>query len=75
VNDQFQVLAFYDYGRTSIHDPLEGEDHSTELQSFGIGARWQVRDNLSVHFDYGWQIEDLGLEDSSRAHFGVTASF
>jgi hemolysin activation/secretion protein len=75
VGDQLQFLAFYDYGRTSIYDPLPGEDHNTELQSYGLGARWQLRENLYVHFDYGWQINDVGLEDHSRAHVGVTASF
>ena len=75
LNDQFQLLAFYDYGLTSVKEPLPGEDKRTQLSSYGVGARWQVRDNLSVHFDYGWQIDDIGQKDHSRAHIGVTASF
>jgi hemolysin activation/secretion protein len=74
-NDQLQFLIFHDYGLASIYQPLPGEDKNTQLQSAGIGARWQVRQNLSAYFDYGWQIDDLGLKDKSRAHFGVTASF
>ena len=41
----------------------------------GLGLRWQVRDNLSVRFDYGWQLHDIGLREHSRANIGVTASF
>ncbi len=51
LNDQFQLLAFYDYGLTSVKEPLPGEDKRTQLSSYGVGARWQVRDNLGVHFD------------------------
>jgi hemolysin activation/secretion protein len=72
--DQFQLLIFYDYGLTAIHDPLPGEEKSTQLSSFGVGARWQVRQNLSAYFDYGWQIDHID-SDHSRAHVGVTASF
>ena len=74
-HDELQVLVFHDYGVTSKKHPLIGETKNTELQSAGVGARWQIRQNLSAHFDYGWQINDLGLSDKSRAHVGVTLSF
>ncbi len=48
------------------------------LASFGVGLRWQVARNLSVRFDYGWQLTDSGFSTrnrSSRAHVGVTVSF
>ena len=67
-------LVFYDYGLASIKHLLDGEDKSTELSSYGVGARWQIKENLSAHFDYGWQIEHLG-RDHSRGHVGVTLSF
>jgi len=73
-HDQFQFLIFYDYGLTAVYDPLPGEDKTTQLSSFGVGARWQIRQNLSAYFDYGWQIDHLD-SDHSRAHVGVTASF
>ena len=73
-HDEFQLLAFYDYGYAEVKHPLEGEDKSTELQSYGVGARWQIKQNLSAHFDYGWQIDRLG-KDHSRAHVGVTMSY
>ena len=75
MHDEFQFLVFHDFGVTSIKHPLIGETKNTELQSAGVGARWQIRQNLSAHFDYGWQINDLGFRDKSRAHVGVTLSF
>jgi hemolysin activation/secretion protein len=74
LRDQLQFLVFHDVGATYISDPLEGEDDHVDLQSAGIGLRWQVRENVTVRFDYGWQIEDIGLEESSRARLGVTVS-
>lgn len=73
--DQFQFLAFHDLGYTEVKHALLGENKGTTLQSAGIGARWQIRNNLSAHFDYGWQIDDIGLKDKSRAHVGVTLSY
>ena len=72
--DQLQFLVFYDYGLASIKHPLVGEDKSTQLSSYGVGVRWQIRQNLSAYFDYGWEINRIG-NDHSRATVGVTASF
>ena len=75
VNDQLQFLAFHDFGVAEIADPLPGEDKNIELQSAGLGLRWQIDDNASIRFDYGWQLEDIGLADASRAHVGVTVTY
>ena len=75
VNDQLQFLAFYDFGVAELADPLPGEGKNIELQSAGLGLRWQIATNASIRFDYGWQLEDIGLPDSSRAHVGVTVSY
>lgn len=73
--DRIQLLAFHDIGTASVADPLEGEDDNLQLQSFGVGLRWQFEKNVSLRFDYGWQINDIGLSDDSRAHLGVTVSY
>jgi len=72
--DEFQFLIFYDYGYEEVKHPLQGEDKSVQLSSYGVGARWQIKQNLSAHFDYGWQINPLG-DEHSRAHVGVTLSY
>ncbi len=73
--DQFQLLAFHDFGFAELADPLVGENKRIDLQSAGVGFRWQIEENASIRFDYGWQIEDIGLADSSRAHVGVTVTY
>jgi hemolysin activation/secretion protein len=73
--DRLQLLAFHDFGVASVADPLDGEDENVQLQSVGVGLRWQFEKNLSLRFDYGWQIDDIGLADNSRAHLGVTVSY
>ena len=74
-NDILQFLAFHDIGVAEVADALPGEGKNIELQSAGLGLRWQIQKNLAIRFDYGWQLEDVGLPDSSRAHLGVTASY
>lgn len=76
LNDRLQFLAFHDYGYAEVSDTLVGEEGSRSLQSAGLGLRWQIRENVSFRFEYGWQIEDLGYgEQGGRAHMGVMVSF
>jgi len=75
VTDQLQLLAFWDYGY------LDGTEASipqpdAELQSAGLGMRYNLGDTVSVRFDYGWQLESLSFDDNrSRAHVGVSMSY
>ncbi len=76
LNDRLQFLAFHDYGYAEVTETLKGEEGSASLQSAGLGLRWQIRNNVSIRFDYGWQLEVLGFgEDDGRAHMGVLVSF
>jgi outer membrane autotransporter protein len=44
--------------------------------SAGLGVRYTLGRNVSLRFDYGWQLEDgPGFEDSSQAHFGIEVSY
>lgn len=75
--DEFQFLVFQDYGITAVAHPLPQEDRTTALASVGVGARWQVRDNLTFYADYGWQLLDTDLSNGthSRLSIGATISF
>lgn len=73
--DRLQFLAFHDFGVAAVADPLAGEDENLQLQSFGVGLRWQLEKNLALRFDYGWQVDDIGLSDASRGHLGLTLSY
>jgi hemolysin activation/secretion protein len=76
-DDQLQLLAFFDYGKAYIRDPVPGEASSIELASAGVGLRYAIARYLSVRFDYGWPLKDGGLPHSRDAatHLGVTISY
>lgn len=75
---QLQLLTFLDHGVVRNKQLLPGEDRSVELASWGLGARVSVDQNVSVRFDYGWQLKDTGAPggpESSRAHFALLISY
>lgn len=78
--DQLKLLAFFDFGETQNVDPVLGEDPHVQLMSVGVGMRYQFRTNLSVRFDYGWQLKDTGplvphSPENSRGHIAAVLSF
>ncbi len=75
--DQLQLLAFVDYGATQNKTLLPGEDPHLVLGSVGTGLRYSIRQNVSVRFDYGWQLHDTGLNtrNNSRMHLAITVGF
>ena len=78
-----QLLAFLDYATISQKHPEDGEDPHANLASIGGGLRYQWKRNLSVRFDYGWQLlRDPSLYgkssvdgSQSRRHFSVNLTF
>ena len=78
-----QLLGFLDYGAVSQKHPESGEDPHSDLASVGMGLRYQWKRNLSMRFDYGWQLlRDSSLYgkasvdgSSSRGHFSVNLTF
>lgn len=76
--DQFQIFGFQDYARVSNVELLPGEPRGYDLHSLGVGARYNVRENLSVNFAYGWQLVDSTQSrtgENSRAHLAVQVSY
>lgn len=78
--DQLKLLAFFDYAEAQYVDLLAGQDPHVQLMSVGVGLRYQFRTNLSVRFDYGWQLKDTGplvphSPDNSRGHISAVLSF
>ena len=75
---QLQLLAFLDYGVVRNKRLLVGEDPNVELFSTGLGARFSVGQNVTIRFDHGWQLKDIGVPvgpRSSRAHFSLLVSY
>lgn len=57
-------LAFIDYGRAKIKDPVIGEQEVRELCSVGGGLLVELGDNLSAGIYYGWPLR--GTDDTDR---------
>ncbi len=75
--DDLQLLAFFDYGTASVHDPLPDEAREFAISGAGVGLRYSVADRVSLRADYGWVLEDGDQPDAGkgRAHLGVTVSY
>jgi hemolysin activation/secretion protein len=84
--DWIQGLVFLDFGGAYYRNPPpQGWPSSEILLSVGAGFRYQLMQNFMVRFDYGWQLDrdymnapgaaSLGPQPTSRAHFGLEASF
>jgi hemolysin activation/secretion protein len=59
VDDQAQVLAFWDYGNVAYKYAQQNLPKSAELQSIGFGARYGIGRYLDARFDYGWQLKKV----------------
>ena len=57
INDQGQLLVFWDYGHVAYQHLQTNTPTSAELSSVGFGARYNVDRYLDARFDYGWQLE------------------
>lgn len=79
-DDRLQFLAFFDYGSVIIRDfntadAGAGRTKETDLGSVGAGLRYTVLQNLSIRFDYGFQIINREPSKDSGGHVGVLLSF
>jgi hemolysin activation/secretion protein len=77
VHDQLQFLGFWDYGSASNHRLLPGEPYEIPLSSLGGGLRYTINTNLSLRFDYGFQLLSTGLDNDhgSRSDLGIVVSY
>jgi hemolysin activation/secretion protein len=75
--DQLQLLAFWDYGSGSNHDPLPGEPSEIPLSSLGFGVRYTINTYVSLRYDYGFQLLRTGFDNDhgSRSDLGVVVSY
>jgi hemolysin activation/secretion protein len=82
--DWIQGLVFCDYGGIMLRNPQPGYNANEQLLSVGAGVRFQVAHNLSLRFDYGFQLDRdyanqptifVKNEPSSRMHLGLELSY
>ena len=77
VNDQAQLVAFWDYAWLTDHDQVSGVSQVASIQGVGVGARYVLDRYLSVRFDYGWQLRPLPgkTERGEKGAVSVTLSY
>lgn len=76
-NDQLQFLAFWDTGAGYNHTPLPGEPSEISLSSLGGGLRYSINSYLSIRADYGFQLQNTGLDNrhGGRGDIGIVVSY
>jgi hemolysin activation/secretion protein len=80
LKQNLQFLAFLDYGFVADVDKNILNRNSKSLLSVGPGVRYSLRTNISLRFDYGFQLIDVknrAFETSkhSQAHLSLIGSF
>ena len=78
--DEFTAHVFYDVGGGYNHTPILADGSGTELQSVGVGFRYNLQRSCSVRFDYGWgigneQIPGAAAQPGQRVHIGTVFSY
>jgi len=75
-NDQFQLLAFFDFGWVNKHKKTAFEKKSYHALSVGPGVRYNIVPYLTTRLDYGYQLKRLDLIGSRhRLHFSVVLGY
>jgi hemolysin activation/secretion protein len=77
VQDQLQLLAFWDTASAHNYRLLPGEVSETALSSVGGGLRYTVNTYVSVRFDFGFQLVHTGFDNDqgSRSDLGIVISY
>ena len=65
-------LAFFDFGRAKIEDPVAGEKKTQELCSIGMGLLFDVGDDFSAGIYYGWPLRSTLRTDEGSGRFGFS---
>jgi hemolysin activation/secretion protein len=65
-------LAFFDYGRAKIEDPVLGEKSSQTLYSAGVGLALEVGKNFSGAMYYGVALKSTEETDSGNGQFNAS---
>ncbi len=77
IDDQAQLLAFWDYGSVREKQLVPGNTTSVSLESVGMGMRYAITRYLDFRLDYGWQLRKLpGAPTRGKmGHIGITLSY
>jgi len=65
-------LAFVDFGRSNIKDPVAGEEEHETLLSIGVGTVFEIGNNFSAAVYYGHPLQET--DDTRKGKGRVNAS-
>ncbi|TKJ36163.1 MAG: hypothetical protein CEE38_12095 [Planctomycetes bacterium B3_Pla] len=66
-------LAFLDFGRTKIKDPVAGEDKNTTLCSIGVGTVFEIGNNFSGAIYYGYPLKKTRSTRRGKGRLSASA--
>ena len=66
-------LAFVDFGRTKMKDPVPGEEKSETLLSIGVGTIFEIGNNFSGAIYYGLPLKDTAGTRSGKGRINASA--
>lgn len=66
-------LAFVDFGRTRIKDPVPGEEKSETLLSIGVGTIFEIGNNFSAAVYYGHPLKETDGTREGKGRVNASA--
>jgi hemolysin activation/secretion protein len=66
-------LAFLDFGRTKIKDPVAGEDENKTLCSIGVGTIFEIGNNFSGAIYYGYPLKKTTSTRKGKGRISASA--
>lgn len=65
-------LAFFDFGRSQIEDPVAGEEENQTIYSLGLGTIFEIGNNFSAALYYGHPLKET--DDTRKGKGRLNAS-
>jgi hemolysin activation/secretion protein len=66
-------LAFVDFGRAKIEDPVAGEEENKTLLSVGVGTVFEIGNNFSGAIYYGHPLKDTAGTRKGKGRINASA--
>jgi hemolysin activation/secretion protein len=66
-------LAFVDFGRAKIEDPVAGEEENKTLLSVGVGTVFEIGNNFSGAIYYGYPLKDTAGTRKGKGRINASA--
>lgn len=65
-------LAFFDFGRSQVEDPVAGEKENQTLYSVGVGTVFEIGNNFSGALYYGYPLKETNDTDKGKGRLNAS---